>query len=78
MFFEKFEISKGKIVKYHLSSDVKELIKNGLVRVRETELRNPSINLTYLFSPIFKVFTNTVAVEQARERLKRIYLLEGR
>jgi len=38
MFFEKFEVSKGKIVKYHLSSDLKELIENGSVRVRTTGL----------------------------------------
>lgn len=39
MFFEKFEVSKGKIVKYYLSSDVKELIENGSVRVRTNGLR---------------------------------------
>jgi len=38
MFFEKFEVSKGKIVKYHLSKEVKELIENGSVRVRKTGL----------------------------------------
>jgi len=38
MFFEKFEVSKGKIIKYHLSSDLKELIENGSVRVRTNGL----------------------------------------
>ena len=38
MFFEKFEVSKGKIVKYHLSKDIKELIENGSVRVKTTGL----------------------------------------
>jgi len=38
MFFEKFEVSKGKIVKYHLSKEVKELIENGSVQVRKTGL----------------------------------------
>ena len=42
---------------------------------RQAWLRNPQINLTELFSPIFKAFTDTVAVEQARERLKQIKLL---
>ena len=38
MFFEKFEVSKGKIIKYTLSKDLKELIENGSVRVRSTML----------------------------------------
>lgn len=38
MFFEKFEVSKGKIVKYYLSKDIKELIENGSVRVKITGL----------------------------------------
>ena len=38
IFFEKFEVKKGKIVKYYLTKGVKELIENGSVRVRTTGL----------------------------------------
>lgn len=38
MFFEKFEVSKGKIIKYNLSSEIKELIENGSVRVTTSGL----------------------------------------
>ena len=38
MFFKKFDVSKGKIVKYHLTNEIKELIENGSVRVRTNGL----------------------------------------
>ena len=45
IFFEKFEVKKGKIVKYYLTKGVKELIENGSVRVRTTGLPRQDLNL---------------------------------
>jgi len=38
MFFKKIYVSNGKIVKYDLSDEIKDLIKNGSVRVRQNGL----------------------------------------
>jgi len=43
--------------------------------LKNTLLRNPSINLTNALSSIIKAFQNPVWTEQARERLKQIKLL---
>ncbi len=47
----------------------------NMVRLRQVQLRNPSINLTHAFDCIIKAFQNPIWVEQARERLKQIRML---
>lgn len=38
MFFKKIYVSEGKIVKYDLSDEINDLIKNGSIRVRKDGL----------------------------------------
>ena len=46
-----------------------------MVRLRQVQLRNPSINLTNSLAQIIKAFQTPIWAEQARERLKQIKML---
>ena len=75
IFFEKFEVKKGKIVKYHLTKGLKELIENGSVRVRTTGLPDPSINITPNFQGIIDKLSEIKYFGEMKQRWLEIQKL---